>query len=345
MSPQSKGRIPDRRFRFRRFAVTCAALALATSAAVPASSEPVKTATASKATAPAAPEAQIADPAPEGVRIDEAGVFGNYFRASGRGKHPAILVLGGSEGGLSESTMRAAKALQGHGFNALQLGYFAVPGGPDALADVPLETFERALAWLRARPEVEPNRIGLAGVSKGAEAALVFASRERAIRGVVAAHPSGVVFQGLSAKPQPQSSWTAGGRELPYLRYISGPGGGLIRTGFENGLKTLGDHPDAAIHVENINGPILLTCGRDDRIWPSCAMSEQIIARLKARHYRFNAELLAYENAGHVFGPPNPDELFLFGGGTAEGNEHELDDSWPRVLAFFDRILKHGRKP
>lgn len=112
--------------------LACSALAFTVLADVPATAEPAKQATAPAATkAPETEKPDIADPQPEGVRINEAGVFANYFRAPGPGKHPAIIELGGSEGGLGRASVREAKALQAHGFNVLQLGYFAVPGQPD----------------------------------------------------------------------------------------------------------------------------------------------------------------------------------------------------------------------
>lgn len=37
------------------------------------------------------PKPELADPDPEGVRIDENEVFANYFPGDGAGKHPAII--------------------------------------------------------------------------------------------------------------------------------------------------------------------------------------------------------------------------------------------------------------
>ena len=49
---------------------------------------------------PTLPAVVIGDPGPNGVRIDTAGVFANFFAAKQPGDRPAILLLGGSEGGL-----------------------------------------------------------------------------------------------------------------------------------------------------------------------------------------------------------------------------------------------------
>jgi uncharacterized protein len=46
------------------------------------------------------PPIEVSEPGPTGVRVDEAGLFGNYYPADGEGPHPGILLIGGSEGGL-----------------------------------------------------------------------------------------------------------------------------------------------------------------------------------------------------------------------------------------------------
>ena len=67
------------------------------------------------------------------------------------GRHPALLVVGGSEGG---TPVRRAAWLASHGYVALALAYFHAPGLPDQLRDIPLEYFGHSLSWLAQRPEV-----------------------------------------------------------------------------------------------------------------------------------------------------------------------------------------------
>ena len=62
------------------------------------------------------PEAvTIAVPGASGRRIKENGLFANYFPAQGPGKKPAILLLGGSEGGLGSELLDMAVRMQGRG--------------------------------------------------------------------------------------------------------------------------------------------------------------------------------------------------------------------------------------
>ena len=295
---------------------------------------------------PQMPKPVITDPGAEGVRIDKDGVFANFYAAAGAGKHPAILLLGGSEGGLGAGAARQAKALQAHGFSVLQLAYFGAPGEPEGLVNVPLETFSRGIAWLQAQPGVDGARIGLIGGSKGAEAALVVAAREPAIKAVVVGMPSSVMWPGISYTPGMKASWTARGEPLPFLPYAFGSDYRNIYGAYDNGLKALDQHPDAVIPVEKIDGPVMLICGKADTLWPSCPMAEQVAARLKAKGFTHPVQLLEYADAGHaLFGPPvdrtNPVYPNLGGlGGTPDGNNAARQDDWPRAMAFMDEALR-----
>lgn len=284
---------------------------------------------------------ELVRPGPTGRRVRDDGIFANYFpaRAKSAAKRPAILLLGGSEGGLGRGTRDAAIALQAHGYSVLAPSYFGAPGQPKHLELVPLETFDRALAWLKTQPEVDPNRVAIAGVSKGAEAALLVATRHPELRGVFAGVPSSVVWPGIVfGKLKTKSSWTLHGRPLPVVPY--GPFRfkmllGDVGSVYTDGLKHLSSHPDAEIAIEKIKAPVLLICGESDKLWPSCTMSRQLEARGGP-----NVTVLAYPNAGHLsVGPPlhEDDPLYKklgFLGGTPAGNNAARADGWTKLLAF-----------
>ena len=48
---------------------------------------------------------------PSGVRVTDEGMLANFYPASGAGKQPAVMVLGGSEGGLASEMTDLARAL------------------------------------------------------------------------------------------------------------------------------------------------------------------------------------------------------------------------------------------
>lgn len=290
---------------------------------------------------PWVPPVEMTAPGATGRRVTIAGWPANFYPAPRPGRQPAILLLGGSEGGLGAGVSAMARALQGHGYAVLNPSYFRAPGQSRALVRVPLEGFASALAWLRAQPGVDPERIAIIGGSKGAEAALVIASRTPGLRAVVVGMPSSVVWPGFAweATPVVGSSWTAGGRDVPSLPYGQGSFSEGIISVYRRGLENMAAHPDAAIAIERSPAPVLLICGEKDSLWPSCRMARQLAARDP------RVTLLSYADAGHgVFGPPlaadNPHRARLGTlGGSPEGNNAARRDGWPKVLAFLDRAL------
>lgn len=207
-------------------------------------------------TRPPAP-AKIYAPGPTGQRVLEGGLFANYFPAAGTGRKPGILLLGGSAGGLARDLLRQAVLLQREGYNVLHVAYHNAPGKPATLTNVPLDEFRRGLDWLKSRPEVDAGSMGVVGYSKGAEAALLIATRYPGIKVVVAGMPSSVAWDGLdtlSILLGLNSSWSEGGREVPSLGYGSYDGERGLYAVFEDGLKTVGEHPDTIIPVERFGG-------------------------------------------------------------------------------------------
>ena len=102
----------------------------------------------------------------------------------------------------------------------------------------------------------------------------------------------------------------------------------------------------ATIKVENINGPVMLISGSDDRQWPSTELSDMVVKRLKDKGFAHKVIHLAYENAGHgLFQPyytfipsrfthPVDGNTYLLGG-THKANISAIEDFWPKMIAFF----------
>ncbi len=259
---------------------------------------------------------------------------------------PAVIVLGGSEGGVGGDT---ARSIAQHGFATLALAYFRAPGLPDELGNIPLEYFDTAINWLKEQPAVDANRIGAFGISTGGEAALLIASRNPTIRAVVAGAPSNVVWQGIgkASAPGGAASFSLGGKSVSFLPYDHSKSFTTVYDLYIRSFAKRDAYPDAAIPVEKINGGILLICGEDDRLWPSCPMSDEVIARLKEKKFQSRVQLLRYSNAGHgavgePYTPDDPtakDEL----GGTQGGNVAARTDGWPKAIAFLSEVLNQKR--
>ncbi len=245
---------------------------------------------------------------------------------------PALLVVGGSEGGMP---MRRAAWLASHGYVTLALAYFAVPGLPQQLRDIPLEYFGEGLSWLSQRPEVDPQRIGVVGTSRGGELALQLGSMYPLLHAVVAFVPANVRVQAC-CDGGGGPAWTWHGQGLTYAM---------------GSFNNMASNLSAQIHVEDTHGPILLISGQSDGIWPSSQMTAMVQSRLKSEHFKHAVERLDYPGAGHRAGSPEIDPSW-FGelrhpisgraedlGGTPAGNAASGLDAGPRVLAFLARTL------
>lgn len=292
--------------------------------------------------------------ADEPIPVTVNGLVAELYTPAGpAARHPAILVLGGSEGGLVGSTGEA-KLLAKEGYVTMALAYFAAPGLPGQLTNLPLKYFKTALDTLRARPDVDPARIGLIGTSKGGEVALLIASNYPEVKAVVAGVPSSVVWQGINPKDYADrsGSWTRNGEPVPFVAYDTSapfdPSNFMksIHDIYARSLTHIDAHQDAIIPVERIAGPVMLVCGEADAMWPSCSMSQAVVARLKANGFRHDVQLLAYPKAGHAaFGPPVPADSprtseFPMYGGDIPGNLAARADGWSKATEFLAAALR-----
>ncbi len=290
----------------------------------------------------------------ERKEIRKPGFVAVLFKPISREKLPTIVVLGGSEGGLS--SQKKAGLLASHGYITLALAYFREEGLPKDLCNIPVETVKEGIEFLKGLPEVNKERIGIFGGSKGAELALLSASLFPEIKAVVAYVPSHVVWAGMRGfMGVNESSWTFDGKPLPFVPYTITPefievfrSGKSLRIGllYESSLKNKDAVEKALIAVEKINGTVLLISGKDDHLWPSYQMAEEIMNRLKQFNHSHPSQHLSYDNAGHVIGFSFTSVLnsVKFGnidmGGTIEGNAFAILDSIPKVLKFLEQNLK-----
>lgn len=275
----------------------------------------------------------------EGVRATPVrvnGLVGTFYEPPGGGPHPAVLVLGGSEGGVPRAAGHAG-GLASRGYAALALAYFGAENLPRMLSNIPLEYFGNAISWLAAQPSVDANRIGVIGASRGAELALLLGSAYPRLHVVVAYMPSNVVVRGCCDPRTWFYAWTAGGRPIAAMP--------------PPGRRDPIEAQHAEIQVERINGAILLVSGKDDGVWPSSESAAKIVARLQQHHFSLPYESLVYDHAGHSITRPYTPTTRLNGrrnptsgrivnsGGTPSGTAKAREDSWQKMLAFVGRAL------
>ena len=282
-------------------------------------------------------------------------------------KRPAVILLGGSEGG-SMVTKEAAH-LASYGFAVLALPYYSPPEWPSqkaelptlpaAFADIPIDRLNEARAWLQSREninaDIDAKKIAIHGTSKGAEFALLAGVYLPWVTSVVAVVPSDVVWEGWGPNIEPgkRSSFAINGKPLPFVPYEDF---GKEFMGFQTGEdirirrpqdKGRAAHPAAAvaarIPVERIKAPVLVVAGQDDQVWNSAMMAHNIAER--RAEAKLETVSLIYTDAGHYLSGTgyNPTTQYDVGlmkaGGTPEGNAHAQADAWPKTIAFLKRTL------
>lgn len=221
------------------------------------------------------------------------------------GSTVGVLVLAGSSGRIE---YQRARLFARHGVTALSIRWWGGAGRPPGICEIPLETFTAAIDLLRARGA---ERVGILGVSKGAEAALLTAVRDPRVAVVVAVSPTSLVWanlgRGHDGEQRPyRSSWTWRGRPLPFVPYDDtwegfGPdddGPVAVRGSYELSERTFAHRTAAAeIPVERIGADLLLLAGGDDEMWPSLPFAERLAARRRAAGA--TARVFRHDGAGH----------------------------------------------
>jgi dienelactone hydrolase len=289
------------------------------------------------------------------TEVRDQGLVGRLYEPPGT-RHPAVLVLGGSEGGIREGY---APVLAGHGYVAFSLAYFRAEGLPNDLVEIPLEYLKQGLDWLRGRPSVDPERVALLGHSRGAELALLLGGAyPRDVAAVVAVAPSSVVWEGairdpgktgLAALKSDRSAWTLAGRPLPFVSKVLTPAlASRVAAGerFEAIELMALERADAAavaaagIPVEKIDAPVALVSCRSDRMWPATAMGNQVVERLRGKDFPHRIEHWSYDACAHRLPDawlPTPYGGTL--GGTLPGTMRAFGAYWPRVKAFLGATI------
>lgn len=273
--------------------------------------------------------------------VREAGLVGTLFEPAGGGRHPAMVVFGGSEGGKLFTDLQAA-LFASHGYAALSLAYFGLPGLPVDLSKIPLEYFGRAIDWLARQPGVDANRIGVRGGSRGGELALLLGTRFPQIRAVVAAAPSSVVWSGISATDLAAvlgPAWTEHAQPVPFV--IPDLAALFSAGSFQSYLNALHSPAaaTAAIPVEDINGPVLLLTGTDDQLWPSPEMSTRVMLRLRAKGHLYPDEAKSFPGNGHLITLPGLPTTTGTAGGNPMDSAHAARAAWASTLRFLTENL------
>lgn len=223
--------------------------------------------------------------------------LGQSYGPPGDGPFPSVMVLHGSEGAWSGSSYATAAILAAHGFLAVPFGY-SVGGNfwnAGDILNVSLDRTAEALAALHALPIT--GKVGLHGVSRGAEHALLVTSlmardELQGLPDAVAVHAASDVICGAFIGASFRDSGDPGWRSWdPAERAWTWRGSS------DDLLPTM------PIEIERYPGPLFLSHGMQDTLW-SAAMTQRLEARLRRANRNPEVHLLP----GQDHNPSGEDE-------------------------------------
>lgn len=240
------------------------------------------------------------------------------YTTNSQDKKTAILRLHGSEGGSEYYGNIEASTLATQGFTVMTYCYFDcsrdINEPRQTLKNVELVKIFDAIQWLRTLT-TSNGKVVVYGVSRGGELALILGSLASemnvVVDGVIAHTPSDTYNVPFNWSWQNPLCWlcTLGqGKciyEPPYTGIVWNPLCGeddLKLVYGPNSAWQLNGAPIPAqkrIEIEKYNGPILITVGEKDEIWP-VEQTRRIEQSLTAAGKK--ADIHYFPNAGHGFG-------------------------------------------
>ena len=295
-------------------------------------------------------------PATPGVVLSDAEGLpaAKFARLPGDAPRPALILLGGSEGGASIAD--AAPAFASRGYAVLALPYFApsrdIPGLPEGMVEQPVEYLDQAYRWLAKQPGVDATRVAIHGTSLGATYALLGAVHFDWVDAVVASVPSDIVVDGwgpgIAEGTRSAFSWR--GKPLPFV-----PSVGYeeemareeirVRRVYERGRAA---HParaaKARIPVEKIRGDVMVIGAYDDQMWPSGMMAQNLAERRLEANLRVTARL--YPDAGHLLYQTGYEPTTQYHrraqkpGGSPAADARAQADAWQATWEFLEQALR-----
>ena len=217
----------------------------------------------------------------------------------------AVAVMHGS-GGSRNRPVEHVRMLVRNGYGVLVFdvrGHGESEGGGQALGWGAHPDAAAAAAFLEARDDVEPGRVGLLGLSMGAEIAITAAAEDDSYAAIVADGPSGRTFTDARDEDVPTVN--------KFLEY----GGSFVAEYTVAALSTMMPPPALTSLSPRVNEPVLYIASGD------VAIEETLVTKIAER------------SAG-------PSELWVIdGAGHTEGLKNFPQQYEERVMAFFDRLL------
>nr|MBN8729679.1 alpha/beta fold hydrolase [Acidobacteriota bacterium] len=252
------------------------------------------------------------------LRAEHPFPYSRFFVPNGGGVRTSVVMLHGSEGGSVPFLESEAAILAGAGYAVLTLCYFdcgrGLAGTRQTLKDVEATVVLDAVKWLRSLPQSD-GRVIVYGFSRGGELALIAGSAavtpEETPDALIAHAPSDLYRGPFNWSWRDAACWVCAagpGRcapSTPRAALAWNPGCGpddeqKIDHNW-SAWRVRGDRVWAGtrIEVERFAGPVLITVGEQDSLWPA-DQTRRIEQTLRASGR--DVEVHYFPEADHVFG-------------------------------------------
>jgi pimeloyl-ACP methyl ester carboxylesterase len=291
-------------------------------------------------------------------------LLGAYFAPRAGSPRAALLLIGGSRGGMEEPL---AMLLAANGIAVFAQAWIHHEHLPRWPHNVPIEQFMEGLDWLRERSG--QGRVALMGISWGTEAASLAAQRvpER-VGALVLFVPAPMPTSGYDpgeANPTDVSKWSMAGRPVPFAlpSFPRGPedtahlGRSYDRPldVREEYLRSWFDprHEQLLFDLRELRAPILLISAEADEVWPSETGASLLAAHLARAGFGFPVQHVCQPGATHLAYLPGVVQpmldrefdpvlgTYLSWGGLRASSAAAARDSFDRIRRF---LLESARR-
>ena len=188
-----------------------------------------------------------------------------------------------------------------------------------------------------------PHGIGVMGVSKGAEIALMMAVHRKDVVKATIPISTTIVF---SASPFKLRGQLTGACFDASKAKITADEALIFRDCFPvHNLDKL--DPSVIIPVEKIDCPMLIVCGENDENVAAAEAAQEILKSMNSHGKSSLCSVLSYPGTGHLIEPPFAPHCYasyhksfkttLAWGGNAKDHSLAQEDSWQKILEFFSK--------
>ncbi|XP_021330943.1 peroxisomal succinyl-coenzyme A thioesterase isoform X4 [Danio rerio] len=279
-------------------------------------------------------------PGVQRVDIRENGVQGTLFLPPGPGPYPGVLDLWGGSAGLIE--YRSA-LLASHGFACMALEYTT----PAKLkkTDVNNTYFEKAYKILQNHPLVQKDKMAMLGLCFGSAITFSMTAYSSVIKPQCC-----VCISGSHVVPVDKCIFEV--LEDMKRRMGKVPVNEDNHLIHRDTILPIPSDPDLKVDAGRIKCPIMLVNGTDDQNWATVESAQDIEMIMEKAGNRHLLTVFTYPDAGHLIEPPytphfratnvllhKKEKVVMLWGGQTKPHAYAQEDSWEKILAFFQEHL------